>query len=104
MKGDLQSKIVSIGLIATDRTVLQDKDILPITNNGRIDFETRRNNPEVLNYTSYHWIPISTNPAAPVTSTLTLERQTLLQPLSEFSRLLGLKNPEQSFYTVKDNI
>jgi len=75
-----------------------------LLNNARIDYETSKVDPEVLQYTSYHWIPVQSNPDLAQTSTFTIEKNKLIKPISEYSRILGIKNPEVDFFSISDTV
>ena len=98
MKGDLKAKILSIEL---DSVVsLENRSILLLLNNGKIDYQTDQANPTVQKYTSYHWLPISMT--SPQTSTITFKRKELVKPLTEAGRILGLSQERETFHYASD--
>ena len=98
LKGDLKAKIMAIELNSETPTILEDTNLLIMTNNGRIDYDTDFLEPKVLRYTTFTWVPISGR--NPTTSTFTLERQRLIKPQANYAKILGVDPETEDFFSL----
>lgn len=88
-RGDLKAKILSIELKSETPSILEGANLLLLMNNARVDYNTDFLEPQILRYTSYHWVPISNR--NPTTTVYTMERGRLLSPQPNYQKILGIE-------------
>ena len=112
MKGDLDSKTISLRFDYVSTSALEGKELLMLVNsktivypedtNDALEFNKTPIKPEIKPYTNMHWLPLST--ASPLLTTFTFARERVYEAQSEIDRIMGKPLAYEDFLSVRDDL
>lgn len=87
MKGDFDSKTLTVTFDYVSEEGIEDKEILLLLKNKRVAYDEKYRSFEIKPYTSMHWMPVSA--ASPRQTTMTYTRERIYESQSETDRFKG---------------
>ena len=96
MKGDLDSKTLTIELAIDSAERLDGKSLLLLLNNKKVLYEGDKSEKvSIKPFTSMHWLPLSVQ--HPQLATVTYTRERLFKAQGEYDRLMGKPLESEEF-------
>ena len=104
MKSDLEKKILRIEFNVYENNTFEDKYLMLLVNNKKIDLQAERTSKDPLlkEYTSVHFFPFTLQ--TPYTNVVTMQRQQFYERPTEWGYATGFPGKRYDYLTTDDSL